>query len=320
MKAVSIFSGAGGTDLGFQQAGYEIVFANDIDKKATETYKKNLGLEPVTEDIRKIKKFPKADMLIACNPCQGFSIIGKREEDDPRNMLYKEIFRCLRIMKPKYFLVENVKGLAQLYKGKFFKRMLSGFSRSGYNVKWNLVNTADYGIPQRRERIFIVGIRKDLKIEYEFPKPTHGPGLRPYVTLRKTIFGMPKPMPSEYYASDIWPFFYMSRNRKADWDAISYTIQTTTHNIPLHPSCPPMKRVGKDKFVFTKSSKKYRRLSVRECARIQTFPDEFEFVGGLRAQYRLVGNAVPPKLARIIAESIMQLEAKKPFAVTIRKR
>lgn len=311
MKAVSIFSGAGGTDLGFLQAGYKIIFANDINTRAVETYKKNLGLEPVKADIRTIKKLPKADILIACNPCQGFSIIGKRQENDPRNMLYKEILRCLRLIKPKYFLVENVKGMCQLYKGKFLKRMLTGFSRNGYNVKWKIVNSADYGVPQRRERIFMIGVRKDLKAEYEFPKPTHGPSMNPYVTLKDAIARLPKPKPGEYYASDVWPFFYMSRNRRADWNNVSYTIQTATKNIPLHPSAPPMKKAGKDKYVFTKNSKYYRRLSVRECARIQTFPDSFEFLGGLRAQYRLVGNAVPPLLAEKIAESIKKMETRR---------
>ncbi len=127
MKVVSLFSGAGGMDLGFSQAEFEIIFANDISVRACETYKKNLGLEPVNKDIRKIREFPKADVLIACNPCQGFSMIGKRDEGDKRNLLYREIFRCLRLVKPKYFVVENVKGLASLYKGKFSRRMLTGF-------------------------------------------------------------------------------------------------------------------------------------------------------------------------------------------------
>jgi DNA (cytosine-5)-methyltransferase 1 len=310
MKVVSIFSGAGGMDLGFKQAGFEIIFANDISVKACETYEKNLDLKPVRKDVRKIKQLPKADVLIACNPCQGFSIIGKRDENDERNLLYREIFRCLRLVNPKFFVVENVRGLASLYKGKFLTRMLRGFSRCGYKVRWQILDAKDYGVPQHRERIFIVGIRKDLEVTYEFPKKSHGPGLKPHVTLRKKIGKMPKPKKEEYFHDDYWSFFYMSRNRRADWDRYSYTIQTMASHIPLHPSSPPMKRVGKDKFKFTARRKKYRRLSVRECARIQTFPDDFEFIGATKSQYKLVGNAVPPLLARKLAESIKRSAAR----------
>lgn len=297
-------------DLGFKQAGFQIIFANDISKRACETYKKNLGLEPVNQDVRKIKELPHADVLIACNPCQGFSIIGKREENDKRNLLYREIFRCLRLVKPKYLVVENVRGLASLYKGKFLNRMLRGFRRCGYKVYWQILDAKNYGVPQHRERIFIVGIRNDLKADYQFPEKSHGPSLKPYVTLKDAIGDLPKPKAKEYFHDNYWPFFYMSRNRRPRWDSVSYTIQTMPCHIPLHPSCPPMKRVGKDKFKFTDSKKKYRRLSVRECARIQTFPDDFEFSGGLEMQYRLVGNAVPPLLARKIAESIKKLDRK----------
>lgn len=315
MKVVSLFSGAGGMDLGFTQAGFEIIFANDTSVRACETYKKNLGLEPVNKDVRKIREFPRADVLIACNPCQGFSMIGKRDEGDKRNLLYREIFRCLRLVKPKYFVVENVKGLASLYKGKFLRRMLAGFRRCGYRVRWQILDAKDYGIPQHRERIFIIGVRKDLKVDYKFPDKTHGPRLQRCVTLKDAIGKLPKPKKNEYFHDDYWPFFYMSRNRRADWNSVSYTIQAMAQHIPLHPSCPPMKRVGKDKFRFTESKKKYRRLSVRECARIQTFPDNFEFGGSLESQYRLVGNAVPPLLARKIAESIKSMEMKQPIAI-----
>ncbi|MDG6999104.1 MAG: DNA cytosine methyltransferase [Nitrososphaerota archaeon] len=308
MKVVSIFSGSGGTDLGFLEAGYEIIFANDINRIAVETYRTNLHVSPSLADIRAIKKLPKADVLVACNPCQGFSIIGKRDENDPRNALYKEIFRCLKLVKPKYFLIENVKGLAVLYNGKFLRRMLDGFRRYGYDVYYQILNAADYGVPQNRERIFIVGVMKSLRVEYEFPRNTHGANLLPHVTLRDAIGDLPEPRNGDYYNGRKWSFFYMSRNRRADWASVSYTIQTTPRNIPLHPSCPPMKKIGKDKYVFTEASDRYRRLSIRECARIQTFPDDFEFIGGLEAKYRQIGNAVPPLLAKIIAESIKKMD------------
>lgn len=313
LKVVSIFSGAGGMDLGFLQEGFEIAFANDIDPAACETYETNLGAECKKGDIRKIREFPKADVLVACNPCQGFSIIGKRVEDDERNLLYRQIFRCAKIVQPKYVVMENVRGLASLYKGKFLDRILKGFRRIGYDPYWKILDAKDYGAPQHRERIIIVAVRKDIVesgIKYEFPKPTHGtePGLKPYVTLRNAFAGLRKPMKDGCYTTKSWSFFFMSRNRRPPWNGVCYTIQTNTSDIPLHPSCPPMKKAGKDKFVFTASAKKYRRLSVRECARVQTFPDEFAFLGSLGTKYRLIGNAVPPLLARIIAQSIKQLE------------
>lgn len=298
-------------DLGFKQAGFKIIWANDIYKYACETYKKNFGLEPIRKDIRQIKSFPEADVLVACNPCQGFSMIGKRDENDERNLLYRQIFRALRKVKPKYFVMENVVGLKHLYGGKFFDRILCGFYGLGYWPTWKIINVKDYGVPQRRERIIIVGVRKDLQVRYNFPPITHGPTLKPYVTMREAIGDLPEPSKREYYSNLDWHFFYMSRNRRASWEDVSFTIQTDGRNIPLHPSSPPMVRVGKDHWEFVEDALKYRRLCVRECARIQTFPDDFQFVGELGSQYRLIGNAVPPLLARRIAESIKSLEEKR---------
>lgn len=316
MKVVSLFSGAGGMDLGFKEAGFDIILANDIYSYACETYQRNFGVKPIREDIRKVRRFPEADVLVACNPCQGFSLIGRRDENDERNLLYRQIFRALRIVKPKYLVVENVKGLRSLYGGKFLARMLSGFERAGYNAYWKLLNAQDYGVPQRRQRIIIVGVRRDLNVEYQFPAPTHGPGLKPYVTMRKSIADLPKPGAGEFFDNkNHWSFFYMSRNRRADWEQVSFTIQTNGEDIPLHPSSPPMKKVSRDRWKFTANARKYRRLSVRECARIQSFPDTFEFIGPLGSKYRLVGNAVPPQLARVIAESIKRLDEKKTASV-----
>src|SRR5215207_342996 len=240
--------------------------------------------------------------------CQGFSLVGKRNENDKRNLLYREIFRCLKLVDPKYFVIENVKGLAHLYNGKFLRRMLSGFSRLGYKVQWKNIDAKVYGVPQHRERIIIVGVKKNLKVNYEFPPAEYGPGLKPYNTLRDAIGEMDKPAKDDHYNKDDWPFFYMSRNRRAGWDSVSFTIQSYGRHIPIHPSCPPMVRAGKDKFKFAGKKKMYRRLSTRECARIQTFPDSFQFVGGLKSRYRLIGNAVPPLFARKIAESIKTME------------
>ena len=307
-------------DLGFKQAGFKIIWANDCYKFACETYKKNFGVDIVRDDIRKIKDFPEADVLVACNPCQGYSMIGKRKANDTRNFLYLEIFRALRQVRPRYFVIENVKGMKWLFKGKFFRLIRDGLARQGYRVYWKIIDTKDYGVPQHRERIIIVGVRKDLKVKYQFPKKTHGPGLRRYVSLRKAIGHLPSPKQTEYHNKDDWSFFYMSRNRRAEWTDVSFTIQANGREVPLHPSSPPMRWVERDHWVFTGPKAKYRRLSAKECARIQTFPPHFKFEGVLESQYVLIGNAVPPKLARVIAESIMRMEWRRLAAIARKKR
>jgi DNA (cytosine-5)-methyltransferase 1 len=303
--AISMFSGAGGMDLGFMQAGFKIIWAVDWNAFATKTYEKNLELKPLCKNISRVKNFPHADLVIACNPCQGFSIIGKRDPRDSRNYLYREIVRCLRQVRPRYFVVENVKGLTTLYKGKFLSLMLRSFKRAGYNVHFKLLNAKDYGIPQDRLRVFLVGIRKGLPGAFAFPQKTHGPGLKPYVTMKDALVGLPNPAKDDYYDGP-FRFYYMSRNRRRLWNEVSYCIQSYARDIPLHPSSPPMIFISRDHWTFAGPVKKYRRLSVRECARLQTFPDDFEFYGPLGSKYRQVGNAVPPKLARILAENLLQ--------------
>lgn len=314
-KVISLFSGAGGMDLGFRLAGFEPVWAIDSSVTAWQTYQRNIGLRPKCKKIERVRHFPRATGatgLVACAPCQGFSMIGMRNEDDPRNLLYRSVARCIRQLRPRFFVFENVRGLSLLYGRKFLHRILRAYKRLGYDVSWKLVDAADYGVPQHRKRLIIIGFRKDLKVDYKFPDPTHGPGKIPYVTLRDVLNDLPAPRSDEYYHQDDWPFFYMSRNRRATWGRPSYTIQTEPRHIALHPSCPPMRHVEKDKWVFTKGAGSYRRLSVRECARIQTFPDWFEFAGALDAQYRQVGNAVPPLLAEVIANSVAEHLLKKP--------
>lgn len=295
-------------DLGFVQAGHEVVWANDKDKNACASYERNLHLKPLCVGIKEVDNFPQADIVVGCNPCQGFSFIGTRNPDDERNYLYEEIVRCLKMVKPKFFVTENVRGLKSLYKGKFFKLMLDDFDGAGYNLTWQLLNAKDYGVPQDRQRIFMVGVRKDLKVTYDFPRRTHGPGLQPYVTLRQAIGDLKPPKKGEYWDSNDYSFFYMSRNRRRTWEEVSFTVQASGRHTPLHPSCPPMKKVGKDRWVFTGDPKKYRRLSVRECARIQTFPDSYEFEGNVLSLYRQIGNAVPPLLALKIASAFNSLE------------
>lgn len=301
MEVVSLFSGCGGTDLGFEKAGYQVTWANDINVNACRTYSENFQLAPVTIDIKKVTAFPRADILVGCYPCQGFSLYGKRRKSDPRNYLFLEFARALSSIKPKYFVAENVKGLLFGYGKELLKEMITTFKRRDYDVSYQLINAKNYGVYQDRERVFIVGVRKDLHRSYEFPLPTHGPGLRPYVTLRDAIGDFPKPKKEEVFNGG-FSSHYMSRNRKRKWDEVSFTLQASGRHSPLHPSGGQMIKVGKDKCVFGRAPN--RRLSFKECAAIQSFPSDFNFFGALNSKYQQIGNAVPPKLAQIIAESL----------------
>jgi DNA (cytosine-5)-methyltransferase 1 len=314
MDVLSLFSGCGGMDLGFEQAGHKVVWTNDISKSACDTYAKNFPITPLRKDIRKVKDFPHSDVVIGGYPCQGFSLAGNRDAFDKRNYLYLEFARVLRTVKPSFFVAENVKGVIVPFKTvRAIDLMVKEFGSCGYNAMWQLLNAKDYGVPQDRERVFIVGVRKDLNMEFVFPKKTHGkPPLKPYVTLREAIGDLPGPKEGEYYDHTGFSSRYMSRNRIRGWDEVSFTIQASGRHTPLHPSCPPMRKVGKDKWEFTADISKYRRFSIRECARIQTFPDDFTFSGPLNSQYIQIGNAVPPLLAKCIAEAFNNLIPSQP--------
>lgn len=301
MKVVSLFSGCGGTDLGFERAGFQLIWANDIDKDACNSYAANFWVPPNTGDVKKVTSFPKSDVLVGCYPCQGFSIYGNRNENDPRNFLYMEFVRALHNIKPRYFVAENVKGLLFGYGSNLLKDMIVRYKKEGYDVTYKLVNAKEYGIPQDRERVFIVGTRTDLHEEYLFPEQTHGPGLKPYATLNSAIGDLPKPKKGEVFEGS-FSSHYMSRNRKRGWNEVSFTIQASGRHAPLHPDGGKMVKVGKDAFKFGKAPN--RRLSYKECAAIQTFPSWFKFEGDMDSKYMQIGNAVPPLLARRIAESL----------------
>ena len=304
MKAVSLFSGCGGTDLGLKNAGIDVIFANDISSWACKTYEENLGAI-VHSDIKKIESFPRADLLVGCFPCQGFSLARRKTGPDPRNLLYLEFERALSQVKPDFFVTENVKGLISQNGIATFQDMLLKFGRR-YDVSWKVINAKDYGVPQDRERVFIVGVKKSLKEKFVFPEPTHGPGKKKYVNLRKSIGNMPKPKEDEIYNKN-FSLHYLSRNRKRKWDDVSFTIQASGRHAPLHPSGPQPVHVGKDKFILPSPEEKHRRLSYKECAVIQSFPRRFKFYGHLEAKYMQIGNAVPPKISEMIVSAIKEL-------------
>jgi len=317
LTAVSLFSGCGGFDWGATQAGVEILWANDIDPHAAAAYR-NLfpDVEFFEGDIRTVKEFPSADVMIGCYPCTGFSLAARRrwrarEERDlaanDMNFLYREFIRALRQVKPKYLFVENVKGMLSANSGWFLERQLDGFRRAGYKIKYELLNSADYGVAQSRMRVFIVGVRKDIAHqEYTFPSPTHGPrGRAPHTVLRDVIGGMERWPKNEYFD---YPFHghYLTRNRKRGWDQPSYTVVADPHHVVLHPMGKPMKYITKDTWEL--QGKANRRLSWRECAMIQGLRPEAFQTGNLQAKYRVVGNAVPPLVAKALIEPIVRQE------------
>ncbi|WP_237202943.1 DNA cytosine methyltransferase [Rothia endophytica] len=346
INIASLFSGAGGLDLGVKlsaatvEYGEDIslaglanrakfeklsgkvhyVYSNDLFASSNETYLSNIGGGVVKDsrDIRQVISFPDSDLILGGFPCPGFSAAGPRLLDDPRNFLYIHYIRALMQSKPSFFIAENVKGLMTMAGGQALKQISEDFGAAGYQVSAHLVNSRDYGVPQFRERVFIIGVRNDIAekygFQYELPEPTHGPGKEyPWVTLREAFEGLPVGHDEEVFDTS-YSSMYMSRNRKKSWDEQSFTIQASGRQAPQWPGGKPMVKLGKNEWKFQGSEN--RRMSVRECARVQTFPDWYEFSDGgklhttknnrLNEQYKQIGNAVPVLLAEKISRPIIR--------------
>lgn len=325
MKVVSFFAGAGGLDLGFEQAGFEVVWANEFDKEIWETYQKNH--KNTILDTRSIVDVPSSDVpdcdgIIGGPPCQSWSEAGaKRGIADKRGQLFYEFMRILADKKPKFFLAENVSGMLLATHGDALENIKQMFTDIGYDLSFKMLNVSDYGVPQDRKRVFFVGYRKDLGIRFEFPIPTTATNK---ITLRQAIFDLKDTaiqakhnnstngnkciIPNHEYMNGGFSTIYMSRNRVRSWDEVSFTIQAGGRHAPIHPQAPKMKFIEQNKREFVKGQEHlYRRLSVRECARIQTFPDNFIFYyDNIAAAYKMIGNAVPVRMARALAQNISQ--------------
>lgn len=331
MKLVSLFSGCGGLDLGFIRTGFTIVYANDNDPTVWESFEKNHGVKLDRRSLLDVKseEIPDSDGIIGGPPCQSWSLAGMmRGAKDERGQLFYEYVRVLRDKRPKFFLAENVPGIVSSTHIHEFRAILNKLSDLGYNLSYSVVDARDYGVPQERRRVIIVGYKKALSLRFTFPPPTHtktgiftleGRTTRKWVTLREAIGDLPKParakeknkangnlaIPNHEYMTGSFSSIYMSRNRRKQWNEQSYTIQAGGRHAPLHPSSTEMVKVGKDKWTFKIKKPKYRRFSVRECARIQTFPDDFIFYYKTVADgYKMIGNAVPVLLAEAIARKI----------------
>ena len=331
MNIVSLFAGCGGFDLGFKMAGFNVIWANEYDKTIHSTYKLN---HPNTafceEDIRSINMtdIPDCDGIIGGPPCQSWSIGGKGLGiKDERGKLFLDYIRIVNYKKPKFFVIENVAGILEEKHKQVFSLFLTQLGNAGYNVKYSLLNAADFSIPQDRFRVFIVGMRKDLDVNFHFPEKIEGAK----ITLAQVIGDIIEDpqfssglIPANQTNQGLWnhdvyngPYStnYMHSNRVRSWDEVSYTIQAQASNAPQHPQAPKMEfSPNRGRMFKVGYEHLYRRLSVRECARIQTFPDTFRFIyNDIKDGYKMVGNAVPPRLAYFLAMQIKKTLIQKGF-------
>lgn len=342
MNIVSFFAGAGGLDLGFQNAGFNVIWANEYDKEIWETYQKN---HPHTIlDKRSIvdvpsDEVPECDGIIGGPPCQSWSEAGaQRGIKDKRGQLFYDFIRILEAKQPKFFLAENVSGMLLGRHSEALENIKEMFRNAGigYELSFEMVNACDYNVPQDRKRVIFVGIRKDLEFIYKFQKPNFKK-----LTLQDAIYdlkdnvlsaktnnktnGNDCAIPNHEYMTGGFSTIYMSRNRVRSWDEQSFTIQAGGRHAPLHPQAPKMKFIEQNIRVFVPGMEDlYRRLSVRECARIQTFPDNFIFhYDNISAGYKMIGNAVPVNLAHFLADSIkaqlLQNEIKNQITKTTKE-
>lgn len=323
MNIVSFFSGAGGLDLGFRKAGFNIIWANEYDKEIWETYEKN---HPHTIlDRRSIidiheDEVPDCEGIIGGPPCQSWSEAGAlRGINDKRGQLFFDFIRILEVKQPKFFLAENVSGMLQPRHRDAINNIKSMFQNAGYHLSFQLLNASDYHVPQDRKRVFFIGIRKDLNFTFEFSNVAY-----PKIPLSKAIGdlsdnalpaldknhtnGSRCKIANHEYMTGGFSTIYMSRNRVRSWDEQSFTIQAGGRHAPIHPQAPKMQFVEQNKRIFVPEQEHlYRRLSVRECARIQTFPDDFIFYyDKVATGYKMIGNAVPVNLAYFLAKNIIQ--------------
>lgn len=318
-KLASFFSGAGGLDLGFAKAGFETVFANDIWKGCHETFEKNHGISINKKSITTILPgdIPEVSGFIGGPPCQSWSLAGEmRGIGDARGKLFWTYLDLIDKKSPAFFLAENVKGILSTSHIAEFHKIIKCFESIGYNVSYKLLNAKDYDCPQDRQRVIVVGYNKEKMDNktFEFPAPNET-----RVSLRDAIGDLPSPIRAgaknstldqvfnNEYAHGGFSSMYMARNHVKDWNDQSYTILASMRHEPLHPSSPKMIKISRDKFEFQVGLEdQYRRLSIRECARIQTFPDDFKFIyKRLEAGYKMIGNAVPVNLAKAVATKIL---------------
>lgn len=326
MKIISLFSGCGGLDLGFEKAGFDIPVANEYDKSIWATFKANHPKTHLIEgDIRQVDEsdFPDGvDGIIGGPPCQSWSEAGAlRGINDARGQLFFDYIRILKNKQPKFFLAENVSGMLANRHSEAVQNILKLLDECGYNVTLTMVNAKDYGVAQERKRVFYIGFRKDLKVNFHFPIGSTADDENK-ITLKDIIWDLQDTaVPAlernqknpaainnnEYFTGGFSPIF-MSRNRVKAWDEQGFTVQASGRQCQLHPQAPKMIKCDTNDYRFASGKEHlYRRMTIREVARIQGFPDDFQFIyQNTNDAYKMIGNAVPVNLAFEIACAIKQ--------------
>lgn len=331
MNLISLFSGCGGLDLGFEKAGFEIPVANEFDKTIWETFKVNHPKSHLVEgDVRQVTKEDLAqyivggvDGIIGGPPCQSWSEAGAlRGIEDARGQLFFDYIRILKDFKPKFFLAENVSGMLANRHSQAVQNILSLFDKAGYDVSLTLVNAKNYGVAEERKRVFYIGFRKDLNIKFAFPKGSTEDDEKK-ITLRDVIWDLqdtavpadqknyhnPEAINNNEYFTGAYSPIFMSRNRVKAWDEQAYTVQASGRQCQLHPQAPKMVKFDKNDYRFVAGKEHlYRRMTIREVARVQGFPDDFRFIyENTNNAYKMIGNAVPVNLAYEIAKAIKEI-------------
>ncbi len=341
MNVISLFSGCGGLDLGFEKAGFDIPVANEFDKTIWATFKANHpNTYLIEDDIRNLSKDSlkehitgEVDGIIGGPPCQSWSEAGAlRGINDARGQLFYDYIRILKDFRPKFFLAENVSGMLANKHSEAVHNIISLFEEAGYDITFSLVNAKDYGVAEERKRVFYIGFRKDLKINFGFPRGSTKEDSKK-LTLKDVIWDLqesvveaetgnrhnPKAVNNNEYFTGAFSPIFMSRNRVKSWDEQAFTVQASGRQCQLHPQAPKMVKFGKNDCRFVSGQEHlYRRLSIREIARVQGFPDDFVFIyDKLDTAYKMIGNAVPVNLAYEIANSIkLYLEGKGNEVIT----
>lgn len=314
LKVASLFCGCGGTDVGllggfdflgenYARNPMEIVYANDIEESACRIFEENFGVVPDRRDIRTVpaSEIPEIDVLTGGFPCQSFSIVAQNPKrlgyKDERGMLFFEMCRILREKQPKCFIAENVKGLLSANKGEAFPLIISEFEKSGYQVTHKLINAAAFGVPQKRERVIIVGIRNDLGFKYEFPEDVLVED--DYAVLGDVVENQ---VDEKYFFSEKAVQGMraakrdMNKGRAQDLNKPCNTVGSHLAKVSLNSTDPVLLDGGR-----------YRRFTPREVARIQSFPESFKLMGVEGAQYRALGNAIPPVMFWYVAHQLCEL-------------
>ena len=310
---ISLFSGCGGMDLGFIQAGYQVVWANEVDRHACETYRQNIGDHIIESDVKQLclSELPGAEGIIGGFPCKDFSVMGKRAGVSGRyGDLYKYMVHAIRTYRPRFFVAENVPGLLSSNKGKDGAQIIAEFKSLGYNVITPIINFADYGVPQIRKRLLIIG----TDFDYHFPFPTH----KAHVTAGEALHGVgaighnndkPHTTPKE---AEVLPHIRegenaaMAMKRKPDllsWQPFGHMYRRVHREKPSHTIVgTSASGGGTSRYHYSE----HRKLTIRELARLFTFPDDFIFNGSYTASKNQLANSVPPAGIQVIAESLSE--------------